>query len=207
MDPEEHLILEATHCNRCVGSCHQSPPISFAGKIDSPILVLGQNPGQIQDSDENRLWWANELKSKLIDATTAKMWYDWDYGTSYGQERLSLLFNGNSHDLGYCFSNAVRCRTPGNARPSDEFIINCFDHTKALIDLWSTYNPDPKKRALIVMGNIARWQVFHEELMPWGKIKFTDYGHSLAIMHYTAWRSHYIEYQKTIAELKALISV
>lgn len=208
MDPEQHHILEATSCKRCIGSCYQSPPISFAGSLDSPFLVFGQNPGHIQESDEMRLWWAEELNGKLIDATTAKMWYDWDYGTSWGQERLSILFGGDQHNLGYCFSNAVRCRTENNSRPPDEMIYNCTDHTKELVRIWSEHHPDPKKRVIVAMGAIARWQLFGAKADAWGKIGFQEeFGHTLSIQHYSSWKGSYSEYKLRIEELKALISV
>lgn len=182
------LVVSCAKCNLCEGSGYQAPPALIAGKIDAPILVIGQNPGEIKPSDLHRQWWARALtdyvgmKSTEASPDLIHTWYTWDFGTSSGSTKLAgvLGLNWMANGL-FTFTNAVRCRTPGNESPSNEMIETCEAWTKMLIG---------QRLGIIMMGNIARSQILKEDSSksPWGQVKkHPTLGLVLSIKHYSAW--------------------
>lgn len=205
------LLGSCALCNLCVGAGHQAPPAMFAGKFDAPILVIGQNPGEMRGDDTKGLWWADKLsfvrthypKADTVLGLMVKNWYDWDFGLSHGNDMLEKLFGFGWLESGkYCFTNAVRCRTPGNAAPSPEMIANCAAWTRMLLI---------NRRATILMGRVALDQTLGEEAgkLGWGMPrKHPRHGVMMAIQHYSTWKGDMTsEYRAAVVRIQKEIGL
>lgn len=213
----KQFILECSRCRACEGAAYQTPPASYIGTLQAPVLILAQNPGEFADSDKDRNWWANrfqQVPNLQNNEAVMKTWYEYDFGTSYGAKMIGRLV-GNSNwttSGGFCFSNAIRCRTPNNAQPSVEMLVNCTEHTRALLRLWAKHNPDPMKRVLIVMEATAKSAIlrladFNLEPafeLKWGEHVVSEtFGHVLPVKHYAAWRGEENRYRAAFREVVA----
>lgn len=172
-------------CDVCEGSGYQTPPVLFAGNPDAPLLAIGQNPGEMKESDVNRMAWMHMMEGMIPDKILfpfMPFWYQWDFTTSPGYKRLSKVFGNKWVEEGLiAWTNAVRCRTPDNASPPKQMIEACFSWTQQLLE---------GRKGVIFVGAVARLQVLKERhlRLPWGvPKKHPRLGLILAIKHYSAW--------------------
>lgn len=161
-------------------------PFLYAGSSDPKILIIAQNPGEIGSGDTWRpilSKYADSIKS----ANELKVIYDIDFVTSHGHTAMESIFGEDWLMSGdFMYTNAVRCRTPGNASPSDQMIDNCMG--------WTSQLPIPD--LVVLMGGIARKQfckmVKKPELQAFKVVKFMHNGtnvHVATIPHYAALKS------------------
>lgn len=185
-------------CRVCAGAGHQGHSMLAAGNPDAPIVIVAQNPGEAKSDDKMRL---RLLKVFADEATPtsqlARAVYNVDFSTSYGCKMLgSLLGDDWLDDPRFLFTNAVRCRTAGNTKPSDEMIEKCSVWTRQIVI---------GRKGLILMGSVAKEQVLGEEAadLPFGEMrKHKTYGVVLSIMHYSAWKGgQAIEYKAKVASM------
>lgn len=171
-------------CTVCEGSGYQTPPVLFAGNPDAPILALGQNPGEIKESDLARQRWMGIFKSPFCPNPTDYMplWYLWDFTTSPGYSRMEYIFGrGWILDGVVAWSNVVRCRTKDNGPPSTQMVENCKTWTNALLE---------GRKAVILVGAVAKNAVLDDDAgkLEWGvPRRHPHLGIALAIKHYVAW--------------------
>lgn len=203
----KEFVVKCSNCRQCKGAAYQSPPVSYVGSLKGRVLILAQNPGEVdQKSDEARNWWNKAVSSRSAqnDAILMKTWYHWDFETSYGANKLGWLTAYDWLRSGdYCFSNSVRCRTPNNSNPDIEMILNCAEHTRELIDLWKKETKDEDRRLLVLMGAVAKTaflrihELQSEQFPNWGiAFKQPSLGTVLPVMHYAAWRSNAHTFRK-----------
>jgi uracil-DNA glycosylase len=178
-------------CRLCAGAAYQSPPVFLAGSSNPKVLVIGQNPGEIKPDDVDRLWWADKMadaysKSPSLDGAGVllKNWYDWDFGTSGGAKRMGQVFGDSWVENGdFAFTNAVRCRTPGNKAPTAEMVDNCTTYTRKLM-----FNFHLK--AIVMMGQVAVGQVLGADAhkLSWATPRrHPKLGIIMSIKHYASW--------------------
>lgn len=173
------------NCRLCVGAAYQLPPFLFAGSDHPNVLVVAQNPGEIGGGKED---WRFDLgKLASDDPTVLKTLYDIDFITSHGHNQMSMIFGDGWLTSGeFMYTNAVRCRTPKNARPSDEMITNCSGWTMTL----------PVTPVIVLMGRVAVEQFARmmkkKEPPLWKRVSLTRGGkvqHIVTIPHYAAMKS------------------
>ena len=135
----EYTFIVNELCKMCEGNGYQSPPVLMAGCKTAPILIVAQNPGEIKPDDRPRVFWSKRMNRYITGPQESlcddpiQLWYEWDFGTSYAENRLATLFGkGWLSSDEYLYTNAVRCRTPGNKAPSAEMVENCYEWTKGL---------------------------------------------------------------------------
>jgi uracil-DNA glycosylase len=198
-----NLAKGCAECRICEGAAYQTPPVLYAGHGTSPIIAIGQNPGEIKDSDMARQRWL-DIFNNLSDDNVSKfmpVWYMWDFYDSPGYKRLSQVFGkGWLMDGQIMWTNAVRCRTEGNATPSKEMLKTCKTWTEQLLE---------DRKAIIMVGGAARHQIMREEVkkLDWGVPKrHPSLGLILAIKHYSAWKGDDVKtYRKAVKKLKEAI--
>lgn len=181
--------LQCWECRFCPGAAYQVPPILYCGYLEAPILVIGQNPGEINyqsNSSHGKKWIKVEEFLKLPNKTADEIvgFYNWDFGESHGRYMLDRIFGEHWLESGrFCYTNAVRCRTPSNQSPSEIMQASCWNWTKRLL---------AHRRFVVLMGAVARYQVLGSRAaeLPWGASRRLKNGvHVMAIRHYAAWRS------------------
>lgn len=191
-------IRSCSNCRLCVGSNHQSPPISYSGSITGRVLILGQNPGEVGSDDAQRNWWNARVQMPAVrdDAIAMKNWYDWDFAFSNGARRLGWMI-GNQGWLNtgdFAFSNAVRCRTVKNAAPSGEMLENCAEHSRDLIDLWMKSRGNEDARLLVLMGAYSvnsfkrLFDMVPLDIQYYEPFKLPLLGTVFPMKHYAVWR-------------------
>ena len=179
------LAEGCAQCRVCEGAAYQTPPVLFAGHPDASIIAIGQNPGEIKTTDIARRQWMHIFDKVSIDIVYPAMpaWYLWDFYGSPGYARLSKVFGKKwLFDGIMMWTNAVRCRTPKNAKPSKEMMDTCNTWTQQLLE---------GRKAIIMVGAAARWQVLGKEAkkLEWGvPKKHPRLGFILAIRHYSTWK-------------------
>jgi len=195
------LAKGCAECRACEDAAYQTPPVLYAGYTSAPILAIGQNPGEIKPSDKARQDWMDIFvhmpDEDLCDIMPA--FYLWDFYSSPGYKRLCNVFGDDWLLKGeMIWTNAIRCRTPGNAQPSDEMLETCKTWTNQLME---------GRKAIIMVGGVARQQVLGEDSvkLEWGAPKkHPTLGYILAIKHYAArgWRDDIKMYKQAVDKLK-----
>lgn len=187
-------VTDCLLCNRCSGAAYGWPPILYAGRLDSPILIVAQNPGDFYSGRDPvrldaQLSASDELKSMRETGRVDERWvleqYAWDFGDSYGARQLAKVF-GADWLAQCCYTNAVLCRTPDNAHPSEEMKLNCRHWTLSLIE-------SHERKLIVTVGAVAKQQVVprraRRSSMSWGTVYRLSNGvRILPITHYSAWR-------------------
>lgn len=179
------LARGCASCRVCEGAAYQTPPVFFAGNPNAPIVAIGQNPGEIKDKDEARQAWMRLFKTfeerDLINLMP--LWYTWDFYNSHAHQALGFVFGADWLAKGeIMWTNAVRCRTPGNLAP-DSMMEACKTWTQPLIS---------NRKAVIMVGVMARAQVLGSDAdkLQWGIPRHHPrFGYIMAIKHYAAWGS------------------
>lgn len=186
-------VQQCWRCQRCYGYGYQIQPILFCGNYEAKILVIGQNPGEIDPNKHlDRAKWMHDSKIEEPDPQDIVGFYNWDFGTSYAAKTLARVFgDGWFRSFKYCYTNAVRCRTYHNATPSEEMLRECARYTVPMME----------KRSLVVpIGRLAVTQV--EKVGIIGKLKWgvphvqVGWPVVFPIMHYSAWRGYKEDYRE-----------
>lgn len=220
-------------CRECEGAAYGWPPILYAGQIESPILIIAQNPGdfhikgkhfdpvryadQVIAADTMRRIKESGVSSFGLSTERFEDWllqqYRWDFGDSYGAKQLSLVFH-NDWLQQCCYTNAVLCRTLKNELPSEEMQSNCRQWTIDLIEMY------PRK-IIVPVGGIARCQIIPKRYgIDAGRLKInfgipyemTNGTIVFPIPHYSAWKyfggnDAAESYRKTFEELVKLAKI
>lgn len=181
------LAVGCADCKVCEGAGYQTPPVLYAGNPNAKVIAIGQNPGEIKATDQDRQFWMTAL-SRMDAKDVASIlpaWYQWDFGTSPGHNHMASVFGSSAWLLNgeVMWTNAVRCRTKNNASPPEAMITACNVWTEALLE---------GRKAVIMVGNVARQQVLGSEAakLEWGvPRKHPRFGMVMAIKHYAAWTS------------------
>lgn len=179
-------IMSCYSCTACAGAQYQMSPQLIAGNATDPsILVIAQNPGEIHEGDKMRFRAIEMAKAGMFDTPDAvKALYDIDFGTSPACSRMATVFGEGWFESGrFAYTNAVRCRTPGNASPSAEMVANCSVWTKLVISML-------KPRGIILLGNVAYSQLFGDSdvIKPLEMKRHKTHGPILRLPHFSAWR-------------------
>lgn len=160
---DEKLISRISACSACKEGRYQTPPMTYAGKLSAPVLVVAQNPGEIKSGDNERRWWLDHLNDKktYTSAELMKMWYDWDFGTSSACAKLGHVFGRDWLKSGiYVFTNAVLCRTQHNHPPYPTMIQRCSHNLIEIIKVWMLERDTSKISPIIVaIGNIPYYSL------------------------------------------------
>lgn len=193
-------FIKCALCRECKGAAYQAPPAFYAGNPNAPFLAIGQNPGEISLKERDRLYWASMLQRYVeadvdLCASTFALWYRWDFGLSYGAKQLALVFGKDWLETGdWLYTNAVRCRTVGNAYPSKEMIENCTSFTKLLTQ---------EREIVIAFSSAAAKQLsaLYSVSLP-DAIDVGTKPKLMRISHYTQWSKIDISlYEKTISQM------
>ena len=176
------MFTKCAYCRKCEGAAFQSIPHFMCGNKFGKYLIVAQNPGEMS-KDPSRMFF-----SKLLNEYVAshkenelgpeseeffKMWYEWDFGTSYGATKFAEIFGKDWLQSGdFCYTNAVRCRTPNNAYPSEEMIVNCKVFAKQLL-----YGRD----LVILVGKLAASQILSLEKIGIGQKFIPKVGYTPAV--------------------------
>lgn len=173
-------------CTVCEGNGYQTPPVLFAGNPNAKILAIGQNPGEIKESDTARQRWMDIFNCPYTESVGnyIQAWYTWDFTASPGYSRMAFVFGGAwILDGLVAWTNAVRCRTQGNAAPSLQMVENCRLWTNELLS---------NREAVVMVGKVARDAILDGDAakLEWGvPRRHPKLGIVLAIKHYSAWSS------------------
>lgn len=167
-----------SRCRACDGAAYQAPPCLYAGRLDSDYLVIAQNPGEIKAGDTKRGLTAIEAFDKTPEEL--KRWYDWDFGTSHAQRQLAKVF-GERWLSDVTYTNAIRCRTLGNAAPSKEMVVAC--------SLWTSLLQHEKKVLVFVgrLAAVATLGTVGSRLAPFEPVKWKQ-QYIAYLPHYASWR-------------------
>lgn len=187
--PIDDTFMSCFSCKACDGAHYQMAPMLVSGNAVNPaILVIAQNPGEIHEDDK--------LRDKLVtmslspnftsSAPALKALYDIDFGTSPMQTKIAGVFGEGWLESGrFAYTNAVRCRTPKNAHPSDEMVNNCSVWTKLVVNAL-------KPKGIVLLGSVAFSQLFpkaEKEAIAVGEVKrHKTFGPILRLHHPSAWR-------------------
>lgn len=185
-------------CRQCDGAAYQSPPSLFAGSLTAKIVVVGQNPGEIHDTDKFRLAMGEEMLRLCNENNAGKFfeaWYRADYGSSGNAKMLSEIF-GNDwlNSEKFLYTNAVRCRTKANATPGEDMVVACNTWTRKLLFA-------SKRSGVVLLGNIAASQLLgkHVDKLPVNSVRrHPRYGVLLRLPHPATWKP------KQLDEIRAL---
>lgn len=172
-------ITRCAKCRVCQNSGYQAPPALYAGNAFAPVLVVGQNPGEMRDERDIALAECVQNGVDLFDNVDALIsaWYNFDFGESKACKAFlsQILGEGWLKTGTYAFTNAIRCRTQDNHAPSEEMLYQCMRWTKPLL-----YG----KKVIITMGNMATTQI-SEILKHNESISVLS---RLTIPHYSVWK-------------------
>lgn len=181
------VVSLARACMQCTvcGTPKQFPPALGIFPPEAKVLLVGQNPGWAKDDDAERQWWSRSFAATPpADPTEFARWYSRDFGSSYAAKALALVLGEGWLESGrYAFTNAVRCRTEGNATPEEAMITSCSIYTRQLLQRFT---------GLLVMGRTALDQLnallgsLIEPLTLTEAKNWVVY----AIPHYSAWRKY-----------------
>ena len=184
------LFRQCALCRQCEGAAYQSPPVLSLGPIDAPIVILAQNPGEIHSDDKFRLAMAAAMlpiASEEASGAFLQAWYMADYLTSGSASVMSRVLGTGWLSSGrYLYTNAVRCRTPGNKRPSREMIDACSTWTRKLFFAH-------KRDGVILLGALAAEQLLGKLA---DKISAGEYKHHprfglvLRLSHPATWKTN-----------------
>lgn len=197
------LWLACSSCRLCMGSAYQSIPLLIAGDKDAPIAFISQNPGEIKPTDVSRHWFARESYrwNMYEHVHTMQTFYDWDFATSSAAQTIAKITGDRDWVTSghYLWTNSVRCRTEGNTRPDDEMIEACRLYTDMIIE---------NRKAVIVIGDVARQQIFGDKPITYGEIKRTkSFGLITYFKHQVRWSDEDIEhYTQVLDNIKGEIT-
>lgn len=173
-----HLFTQCATCRVCSGAAHQTPPVLGVFSDTAKYLVIAQNPGEIKSNDRCRQWWIDEFNGGL-DVSNIKLFYEWDFMTSGAYNAFSEIFGDGWLRSGeFSYTNAVRCRTPKNAAPSQDMIDACKTYTRSVILMTGITR-------IITVGHIST-EVMVGKAFTWGKITQRGSMRVMPIMHYAA---------------------
>lgn len=189
-------VEKARACTACPIHGHQAPPVAFVGQVYAPVLVFGQNPGQIKHTDTERL----ELAKRMCDTTDPVEYlelYRQDFKGSYADRRLGRLFGPDWLSSNkFLYSNVVLCRTYDNVVPYDTTVKICWEHNIGpLVKLWA--ESGSKGKLAVLMGGLAAYWTDDIEAMGIPVLR---------IPHYVTWNRMTFErikseWQQSIAKL------
>lgn len=211
IDKSKEFVVKCSNCRLCPGAAYQSPPVSYVGRLSGRVLIIAQNPGQMDlKNDPNRGWWSKAVSTNVSmnDPLLMKTWYEWDFGTSPGQKKFEWLTKKGWLSTGdFCYSNAVRCRTKDNSQPQIEMVTNCAEHSRALIDMWIEATISENRRLLVLVGATSLisfkrlFDVPADFVTTWGiPFAYKGLGTVLPIKHYAAWRGDSNRFRKAFQE-------
>lgn len=198
MTASPDLYLQCAICRLCEGAAHLSSPVLGHGRqLNAPILAVAQNPGVFSPEDIDHVWWSAYADASK-DTSVWQAYATWTVERSTCYSQMARVFGDGWLETGAVYwTNAVRCRTPDNARPSDEMLATCKLYTEKLMK---------DRKAIIAVGAVARAQLFGDksELLPWGVVKrHPDLGAIvLAIKHYAAWGRGGVSYEDEVAQYR-----
>lgn len=176
--PGDYDVISCHKCRACTGAAFQASPILAIGELDAPILIVAQNPG-VFDTDTHA-----EFQQRWEEAETADEHLVLGYldfaGTKADSTFAKVFGRGWLESGKFCYTNAIRCRTPNNEAPSNQMRYNCNDWTQLLL---------PKRKIVVVVGAVAREQVTRNN-MPNGSFRrLSGTGtYVITMTHYSAWR-------------------
>lgn len=172
-------------CAACDGAQYQMSPQLIAGNATDPaILIIAQNPGEIHEDGMRQRLIEMAGAGMFTDPAAIKALADVDFGTSPACQRMNTVFGeGWFESNRFAYTNAVRCRTPKNAKPEDEMVTNCSVWTKLVIN-------SLKPRGIVILGNVAYEQLFprDESIKVMEMKRHKTYGPILRLPHFSAWR-------------------
>lgn len=153
-----NMFRQCAACDVCKGAGYQVAPLLYAGNESAKIVAVAQNPGEM--SDTKQIAFMNAITSMVGDpemdeATLCRALYNVyhiDFTMSSMYATMTKAF-GDGWLLDVTYTNAVRCRTPKNEKPSDEMMWACQVWSRKLIER-------PNVKGVILLGAFARAQLF-----------------------------------------------
>lgn len=182
------LYLQCAKCRVCKGAAYQSIPLLGSGQFleTAPILGIAQNPGKI-DGDKDERFIADHIFRKLdekdVESGLIELYASWGFARSQMRRALNEIFGPDWYENGlFYWTNAVRCRTPKNARPDWDMVDACSLWTDRLLE---------GRKAVVFVGGVAREQTLPDanKSLPWGTLRFNKKMglYMLAVRHPAAW--------------------
>jgi hypothetical protein len=175
-------------CKDCEGAGFLQPPDWYAGSFSAPILIMAQNPGTFNPTTSPHLdKLVGKMWSTLNDGTATpgliKSSYQWMFSLSKAAKFFAELVGDPKWLTSgrFIYTNAVRCCTPNNQRPSAQMQENCKQWTRPLLR-------SSHRKAFILVGTVARDQVLSDK-SPWNVPLSRGDKHLICIKHYAALRS------------------
>jgi uracil-DNA glycosylase len=175
------------------------------GNEESDIIIIAQNPGEIKGES-----WRNLLANEMNKAPQTqecgalmKSLYRLDFESSHGYDVMSKVFGEHWLD-DWLYTNAVRCRTKGNAVPSQAMIDTCDTWTRIL-------TTRRKARCVVFIGSIATGQFLGDAAKYVGvgvpKRHPKTRAIMLALPHYVKWHGDdFSTYEQLIKRIKDMKS-
>ena len=183
-----NLLELCCFCVDCELYGYQTPPVFGTGNPEADIVVIAQNPGEIEPGDEARQWWIKSFEHNKFDNSSKvmKTFYRFDFEESNAYKAFSSIFGPNWLDYIF-YTNSVRCRTQDNEPPTDKEVKICKRWTGKAIKI-----SGKMPKLIVLVGGTARKQILEEDAsqLQFGQIKKRkDQFAVLAIKHYSAWKN------------------
>lgn len=180
--------VSCANCQVCDGSRWLQPPDWYCGVFSAPVLIMGQNPGQFHPETSPHLaklvkgMW-DSLEDGTATPGSIKAAYQWMFSLSKAAKFFAELVGDPKWLTSgrFIYTNAVRCCTPNNQRPSAQMQENCKQWTRPLLR-------SSHRKAFILVGTVARDQVLSDK-SPWNVPLSRGDKHLICIKHYAALRS------------------
>ena len=174
---------ECMGCRMCgKESAHITWPLLGYFPSGAKILLIGQNPAEPKirtERDEFNALYKNNFDT--TDPISYLGWYAQWLQKSSMVSSLEVFFGQGWFESGHiAITNAVRCRTRNNDRPTDIMIENCYRFSSPITEQYDHW---------IVMGGVARKQLRLGETTKAPKIlHFLEQDRYVLYMNHYAWR-------------------
>lgn len=207
MPVEEDFKIAAgcAACCLCKGASYQSYPHSHLGMLGAPIVIVAQNPGVITPAvaRQPEVRWLKTVADLDVEEKGQLLYFA--YLFSFLPSRANAVFSswfGSDWLVSgeFMYTNAVRCRTKNNARPSEEMKGNCHrTWTAPLVNVETT-------KAVITIGSFAASAVLGAKWRrrtSWYKIaSHPALGLVLPLQHYASRSLDPVLTRKAIKQLR-----
>jgi uracil-DNA glycosylase len=176
-----------------------APPILFVGNFMSDIVIVGQNPPELDQSNEAFMLRLEELQGQVADGTATAQDLEATFRYEFAQTPYAqALFDVFGRDMldTYLMTWALRCRI--NGKPEQDHISACSSWTTAVLR---------RRKGVITIGGAAKTQVLGEQagLIEFGQIrKNAPFFTVMALKPTTQWsKDDKRDYQTMLASFLA----
>lgn len=179
----EEEILGCSECVLCKGAGYLMRPVLYIGNPEAQILVIAQNPGSF--AEDKFTEFVSEWQNEKDAQRQIELGY-LDYADTHADKSYSKIFGKEWLESGhFCYTNAVRCRTPNNETPSWEMENACRMWTKKLL---------ADRRLVVISGNVAKRQLGLDAIGRYAVKRLAGSStYVMSVYHYAAWRTKEVD--------------